>query len=374
MSTVKKIRWGILGTGYVARQFAQGLSFLPDAQLLAVGSRNLATAQVFAHLFQIPRTYEGYENLVNDPDIDIVYIATPHHRHKDDCLLCLEAGKAVLCEKPLTINAPAAREIIALARQKQLFCMEAMWMRFMPLIQKIETLINSGIIGEICILNADFGIPTQFDPENRHFNPQMGGGALLDRGVYGLSLAFQLLGPPSQVVSQASIGKTGVDEQSAILLGYPQGKLAILTATLCAYTSNEAVIVGTQGKIRIHEPFFRPHKLSIEKLPDSASLASSSPSLKQKFLASAKRMPWLQRLYAQFQPYLSLLIRPQAKEIVQPLDGNGYNYEAAEAMRCLRAGELESPTMPLDETLSIIETMDTIRRQWDVNYPPEEML
>jgi predicted dehydrogenase len=368
----KTIRWGILGTGYAAKLFAQGLRFLPDAQLLAVGSRTLASAQEFSRQFGIPRAYESYEELVKDKDIDVVHIATPQSRHKDDCILSLEAGKAILCEKPFTINAQEAREVIALAREKQLFCMEAMWMRFIPLVQRVQTLINSGIIGEVRMLMADFGYPADINRDNR-FNPDLGGGALLDRGIYPLSLAFQLLGPPSDIVSQASMGNTGVDEQSAVLLHYPQGQLAILSATLRTHTPNEAMITGTQGLIRIHAPFYRPHKLSITQFPElpSSSGESSSPSLKKRLLSSVKQNPLLQRLYLRFDSYLLPLTRRQAKELVEPFDGNGYNYEAAEVMRCLRNGEWESKIMPLDETLSIMETMDSIRRQWNFKYPQE---
>lgn len=369
----KTIYWGILGTGYVAQQFAQGLRFLPDAQLLAVGSRTITSAQQFAQRFSIPRVYKSYEELVKDKDVDVVYIATPQSRHKEDCILCLEAGKAILCEKPFTINAQEAREVITLARQKQLFCMEAMWMRFLPLIQKVKSLINSGAIGEIRMLTADFGYPTEFNPENRYFNPTLGGGALLDRGIYNLSLAFQLLGSPSQVTSQPSIGETGVDEQSAIVLGYSQGQLAILSASLRTYLSNEAIIMGTQGKIRIHEPFCRPHQLSITYFPELTSSATKPSSLKQRLVSQAKQIPFLQRLYLQVSPYLSPLIGQASQKIVQPFDGNGYNYEATEVMRCLRDGALESKIMPLDETLKIMETMDAIRNQWDFKYPQERI-
>jgi predicted dehydrogenase len=372
VSTSKIIRWGILGTGKIARDFSQGLKFLPDAQLLAVGSRSLATAQEFSRKLKIPRAYGSYEELVKDPDIDVIYIATPHIRHKEDCILCLEAGKPILCEKPFTINAQEAREVIALARQKQLFCMEAMWMRFMPLILKVRELINNGTIGEVRMLKADFGYPAEFSPDHRFFNLKLGGGALLDRGIYPLSLCFFLLGTPASIVSQASIGTTGVDEQSAMILSYPQGQLAILSATLRSLTSNEAIIIGTQGQIRIHAPFFRPAQLSISKGSEFTSSASkpSHPSFKQKLVASAKENPFIKQLYFRFGSSLLPLIQPSTK-IVQPAEGNGYNYEAAEVMRCLRSGEQESKIMPLDETLSLMETMDSIRSQWNLKYPQE---
>ncbi|MBO3459824.1 Gfo/Idh/MocA family oxidoreductase [Aetokthonos hydrillicola Thurmond2011] len=369
-SQSKTVRWGILGTGLIARLFAEGLRSLPDAQLLAVGSRKLATAQECSRQLNIPRAYGSYEELVKDQDIDIVYVATPHFRHKEDCILCLQAGKAVLCEKPFTVNAQEAREVIAIAREKQLFCMEAMWMRFMPLIQRVKEMIHDGVVGEVRMLKADFGYPVEFNPENRFFNLKLGGGALLDRGIYPLSLAFQLLGTPSQIVSQASIGQTGVDEQGAILLSYPQNQLAILSTSLRSQTSNEAVIICTRGQIRIHAPFFKPHQLSISYFsePSSSSSASQSSGLKQKLPSFIQQNKLLKRSYLELKSFIS---RKQAKNIVQLYDGNGYNYEAAEVMRCIRNGEIESKIMPLDETLKIMETMDTIRGQWNLKYPCE---
>lgn len=365
VSTSKIIRWGILGTGKIALDFAKGLKFLPDAQLLAVGSRTLSTAQEFSRQLNVPKAYGSYEDLVKDSEIDVVYIATPHIRHKQDSILCLEAGKAILCEKPFTINAQEAREVITLARQKQLFCMEAMWMRFMPLIQKVREIINSGEIGEVRTLTADFGYAVEFSPNNRLFDLKSSGGAMLDRGVYPLSLAFFLFGVTDKIATGATIGETGVDEQCAMVLSYSKGQIAILSATLRATTSNEAIIGGTHGQIRIHAPFYRPHQISIAKFsPAVLTAKSANSSFKQKIISSAKENPFVQRLYLQFGSYLK-----QPKKIVQPFEGNGYNYEAAEVMRCLRSGEKESKIMPLDETLSIMETMDAIRRQWNLQYP-----
>jgi len=368
----KIIRWGILGTGLIAREFAQGLRSVADTQLLAIGSRTLATAQECAHQLGVPRSYGSYEDLLKDADVDIVYVATPHSRHKQDCILCLEAGKAVLCEKPFTINAQEAREVITLARQKQLFCMEAMWMRFLPLIQKVKEMINSGVIGEVRMINADFGYKSAYNPESRFFNLQLGGGALLDRGIYPLSLAYHILSEPTDIVSQAGIGETGVDEQAAIILSYPQGQLAVLSTTLRGESSNQATIIGTRGKITIYPPFYRPHKISVKQLPEINAPATDykSPGLKQKVISSIKQNPTLKRLYLQVDS-LFPLFNNSGKTIFTPYDGNGYNYEAAEVVRCLQNGESESKIMPLDETLKIIETMDAIRSQWNLKYPQD---
>jgi predicted dehydrogenase len=356
-----KIRWGIIGTGYVAKQFAEALHLIPNAQLLAITSRTGSKAQEFAHRYQVERVYTTSEDLVKDADIDVVYIATPPHRHEADSILCLESGKPILCEKPFTTTAKAASNIINLARQKQLFCMEAMWMRFIPLVQEVKQLIDRGYIGDIKMFSADFGVPTEFSSSSHLFNLELGGGALLDRGIYTLSLAVYLLGIPTKVLSQACIGQTGVDEQVAIILSYPQGKLATLGASLTTYTSNESLIVGTKGKIKLDEPFYRPEKVSITtKLPFFNPSLMSAPSSKQKLVSLVKSNPFLKRLYLNFGD----LISRSSVSKIQPLVGNGYQYEALEVIRCLQEGKLESKIMPLNETLKIMELVDEIRVQW----------
>ena len=357
-------RWGIFGTGFIAGEFARGLKALPKAQLLGISSRNPANAQTFAQIFQVPKVYDSYEQLVKDPAIDVVYIATPNHTHKDLCLLCLQAGKPVLCEKPFALNAQEAREIIDVARRQQLFCMEAMWMRFMPLINKVKQLIEDGVIGEVKMLTAEFGYPIAYDPKSRFFQPQYGGGALLDRGVYGLSLAYYLFGKPSAITSQAIFAPSGIDEQSSMLLNYDSGKLAILSQSLSTYSSNQAIIMGTTGKIIIHQLFIKPEKISVIKfarLTQSYPSGIVAPSFKQKLMATVKQNPLVRRLYIRLS---GLIQADKVTDIVQILEGNGYNYEAIEVMNCLQTGKLESVTMPLDETLAIMETVEQIMSQW----------
>lgn len=375
----RTIRWGILGTGYISRAFAEGLRPLPGAQLVAIASRTLSSAQQFAREFGIAKAYGSYGELVQDAEVDVVYIGTPNSRHRDDCLLCLGAGKPVLCEKPFALNAREASEVIEFARKQHLFCMEAMWMRFLPLVQRVRQMVQSGAIGEVCTLTAEFGYPAAFDPSSRLFNRELGGGALLDRGVYPLSLAYFLLGEPESVVSQAAIATTGVDEQSSYLLKYAGGQLAMLSANLRTYASNEAVITGTRGQIRIHAPFYKPHQLSVTTFAaagDGSSQASGGnrpSSLKQTVASAVQDNSLLQRLYLQFgDPFLKRLRQP-TKTILEPYAGNGYGYEATEVMRCLRSGEIESRIMPLDETLAIQKTMDEMRRQWGLAYPQDEI-
>ena len=324
-----KIRWGIIGTGSIAQQFARGLQQLADAELVAVGSRSQQTADTFGDAFNVPRRYPSYEALAADSHVDVVYISTPHPMHHDNTLLCLDAGKAVLCEKPFTINAAEARTLIERARTKRLFLMEAMWTRYFPVMYRLRELLAQGVIGEVRIVQADFGFRAPFDAKHRLFAPELGGGARLDVGVYVVSFTSMILGKPNQVVSLADLGATGVDEQAAMVLGYDGGRLAVLSTAVRTETPQEVIICGTEGRIRVHRQFFQPRKLTVE-------------------------------VYGK-----------ERTEIEMPIEGNGYQYQAEEVARCLRAGKLESEIMPLDETLAIMETLDQIRAPWGLKYPTE---
>lgn len=325
---METIRWGILGTGGIAKTFARGLAPLPDAELVAVGSRSQASAEAFAQEFSVAHAHPTYEALAQDADVDVVYVATPHALHHANSVICLEAGKAVLCEKPFTINAHEAEEIISIARRKQLFVMEAMWTRFLPVMVRVRELLAEGVIGEVQLLQADFGFRTAFNPHNRLFDPTLGGGALLDVGVYVVSLASMVFGQPQQVSGFAHLGQTGVDEQAAMVLNYGTGQHALLSAAIRTKTPHEATIVGTEGIVHIHAPWWHATTLS--------------------------------------------LTRGEKQETMQlPYTGNGYSYEAVEVMQCLRAGKYESSVMPLAETLQIMQTLDQLRAQWGLRYPME---
>jgi dihydrodiol dehydrogenase / D-xylose 1-dehydrogenase (NADP) len=326
---MENIRWGILGPGNIARSFAQGLSVLDDAEIVAVGSRSAERAAAFGEQYGVPRRYTSYEALANDPDVDVVYVATPHPFHKEHSLLCLRAGKPVLCEKPFTLNAADTAAVIALARERRLFLMEAIWTRFLPHIVKLRELIAEGAIGEVRQVRADFSFRAEVDPKSRLFDPTLGGGGLLDVGIYPVSLAAMLLGAPSDIASLAQLGTTGVDEQAGIVMRYDGGRLAVLTTAIRTSSPHEALILGTTGQIKVHDAWWKPSTLTLARDGRAA----------------------------------------------QPIDvsavGNGYNYEAAEVMRCLRAGRTESATMPLDESLAIMRTLDAIRAQWGLRYPGE---
>jgi predicted dehydrogenase len=324
-----RIRWGILGTGNIARRFAGALKQLPGAELVAIASRSLEKAREFAYEFDVPYLFSRYEELAGDKHVEVVYVATPHAAHKDNALLCLAAGKAVLCEKPFTINAAQAREVIAFAREKKLFLMEAMWTRCFPAMNQLGQLLRAGAIGDARMLHADFGFRAEFKPDGRLFNPALGGGALLDIGVYPVALASFIFGSPKTVSGLAHLGPTGVDEEAAMVLQYERGQLAVLSTSIRTTTPQEAVVLGTAGLVRIHAPWWKPTSLTlcVEGRPD--------------------------------------------ERLRLPVHGEGYQLEAAEVMRCLRDGLLESPFMPLDETVSIMETLDKLRALWGLRYPME---
>lgn len=357
------IRWGIIGTGFIAGEFAKGLKSVPQAELLGVTSRQATNAETFSKIFEIPRFYSSAAELVQDPDIDVVYIGTPNYTHKDLSILCLNAGKPILCEKPFAVNAVEAQEVIEVARRQKLFCMEAMWMRFMPLVQQVKTMVEQGKIGKIRMVTADFGYVVNGKTSSHFDTLEKGGGVLLDRGIYGLSLAYYLLGEPSTIQTQANLLATGIDEQSTVVLNYAQGALAVLSQSLCTESSNQAMIMGSKGRITLDELFIMPEKISLTKFPEARGNSFPSPltplSTKQKLVAKIKQNSLIRRGYI----LLSGLLNSD-KSIIKPLAGNGYNYEAAEVVRCLQNGELESQIMPLDETLKIMTAMDQIRSQW----------
>jgi predicted dehydrogenase len=324
------IRWGVLGTGSIAASFAGDLQLLPDHRLAAVGSRSESGAASFAAHFDAPRSYASYEEVCADPDVDVVYVATPHPYHAHSALLALRSGKPVLCEKPFTVNAPDAAEVIAVARQRGLFCMEAMWTRFLPHMREIRSLLDAGALGEIRTVIADHGqrfLPP--DLTSRLYAVELGGGALLDLGIYPVSFASFVMGRPERVTAVSDAAVTGVDAQTSVLLQYQGGSHAVLTTTLGARTPTTASVTGTEGRITIDEVWYQPTSFTFE---------SQSGNVQR---------------YA------------------EPRVGHGLRYEAAEVGRCLRAGLAESPIMPLDETLAIMTTMDEVRRQIGLRYPFE---
>jgi dihydrodiol dehydrogenase / D-xylose 1-dehydrogenase (NADP) len=328
-----KIRWGIISTGWIADRFVKGLSVVEDAEAVAVGSRTQASADGFADKWHIPHRHGSYEALVNDPDVDVIYIGTPHPFHYENTLLCLNAGKHVLVEKPFAMNAHQVKEMIKLARGKGLFLMEAMWTRYLPALVQVRQWLAEESIGDVELVRASFSFKGDFPPTHRLLNPKLGGGALLDAGIYPISLAYMVLGSPQTINSTACFGETGIDVWSAYMLGYDKGKAALLSSGVQLSIPVEAEIIGTKGYIKIHETWLNARVVT---------LAQSTGG--NVFNTQTVHVPTVE---------------------------NGYNYEAVEVDKCLKAGKLESAVMPLDETLDIMITLDTIRKQWGLTYPME---
>ena len=327
------IRWGILGTGKIAKAFATALKDTPDAQLAAVASRTVDSANTFAQAYGAGHAHGSYQALADDPDVDVIYIGTPHPMHHENALMCLHGGKAVLVEKSFTMNRRQAEDIINLARAKKLFVMEAMWTRFMPAIVEAKRIVDSGEIGKPANVSADFGFTSDAGPEHRLFAPELGGGALLDLGIYPLSMASYFLGPVTGVKAQAEMTATGVDMQTAFTLQHKGGAVSACSCSLRSRTPTELTISGTKGFLRLHDRFHSTDSISVT-LVDGGSRGE--------------------------------------RTITLPKSGNGYTHEAQEVGRCLRAGLIESPVMPHEETLSIMGALDEIRAQIGLRYPSDE--
>ena len=321
------IKWGIIGCGGIARKFANCMKHVATAELAAVASATPGKAEQFASQFGVDSAYGDYNQLVGRDDIQAVYVATTHNFHYDNVKLALEHGKAVLCEKPITVAAWEAEELIALARERNLFLMEAMWTRFLPAICQVREWLDAGEIGELRQIRADFGFNAPFNPEGRMFNKALAGGALLDAGIYPVSFASMIAGSPVAVEAIADIGSTDVDEQSFCLLRYENGAIASLSASVRAPVDVLATIIGSEGKITV--PRF---------------LAASSVELHRYKKGETIRQDF---------PFP---------------DGQGFGYEIQEVVDCLNQGKLESDIMPLDETLSIMQTMDAIRKKLGLVY------
>ncbi len=326
--TAPSIRWGILGAGRIAGSFADAVSQHTRAQLVAVGSRNRDRAERFATAHGIPTTHLGYEALVEDPHVDVIYVATPHSEHLEHALLAIRAGKHVLVEKAFTRNAAEAEQVFAAAREAGVFVMEAMWTRFLPHVSALHQVVDAGEIGEIVNVSADHGQLMAFDPTSRLFDPALAGGALLDLGVYPVSFAQDLLGAPDAVTATGTLAETGVDGQVSIVLSYGARTQATLSTTLWARTPTVALVSGTEGYIEVAGPFYRPTSFRVTRLDG--------------------------RVWTFDQPSTS-----------------GMQYEAAEVARRVAAGDVESPRMSWQGTLEVMRTLDEVRRQVAVVYPGE---
>jgi predicted dehydrogenase len=323
---MKDITWGIIGPGKIANKFATALELVEGARLGAIATRDAARGREFAMRHGIASVYEDYALLAADPVIDAIYVATPHGFHAEHSILCLRQGKAVLCEKPLALNAREVGEMIDASRESRAFLMEAMWTRFIPLMRSIMELVASGQIGVVKYIRADFGFLADFDPNGRLFNIRLGGGSLLDIGIYPLFLCVQLLGEPATITAAGRLTATGSDETCNAVLGYANGATAVVTSTLACQTSLTAEIAGTEGMIRVGTSWYKNDRYEWNRTGEPAQVVQVEPLI------------------------------------------NGFEYQIREVMDCLDKGLIESPSLPHSFSLMMARTMDTIRRQIGVRY------
>lgn len=325
-------RWAILGLGRIAHKFAQDLMTLPNADLVAVASTDQARADEFAaeytrpgggHPLALPR----YEDLITmADDIDVVYVATRHVYHRANTLLCLNGGLAVLCEKPFGMDIGETNQMLDVAEARQTFLMEALWSRFMPTVQQAKAWLDEGAIGKVLTVKADFGFKAQYDPNTRLFDKALGGGSLLDIGIYPLFISYLVLGMPATIRASATLAPTGADEQCGMVLTYKNGAMAVLNSTFMANTENLAIIYGTEGIIRIHSRFHESTVVSLEK--------------------------------------------PDAEPVTLTFDRatHGYIYEAQHVMDCLNEGFTESPLWSHADSRHLMTLLDEVRNAAGIEY------
>ena len=329
---MKTIRWGILGAGRIARKFATDLKLVEDAELIAIGSRSQQSADDFATEFPVKYRHDSYLDLTQNPEVDVIYVATPHVLHHENTLLCLQHNKAVLCEKPFAMNARQANEMIALAKSKNLFLMEALWTKFQPHFKKMQEMIAQGMLGEIRSVLVNFGFIPPEPVNPRLFEPSLGGGTLLDIGIYNVFMALNTLGKPDHIDAVMTPAPTGVDEMCAVTFRYNNGALAQLFSSFCSNLATDADIAGTKGRIRLTSRFYETSS-AVEFYPGRVNTRQVIPLPEQT--------------------------------------GFGYQYEARHVNDCLRNGKTESDIMSFADTLLLMETLDKIRQIAGIHYPAD---
>jgi predicted dehydrogenase len=328
------IRWGILGCGRIARKFAADLAHVKDARLTAVGARQLENAATFAKEFPVSHVHGSYEALVTDPEVDVIYVASPHALHHEHTLLCLNHKKAVLCEKAFALNQHQAKEMVDAARANRVFLMEALWSKFLPQYQKVQEMKSTGELGEIKSMFVTFGfIPLPPVPP-RLFDPALGGGSLLDIGIYNVFYVLSFMGRPDTIEASMTPSPEGVDEQCAILFKYQNGAMAQLFCSLLSNLGTEADICGTKSRVRLTARFYAP-SATIELFPGREDSKQIIPVLKEP--------------------------------------GSGYQYEARHVGECLRKGLMESPVMSHADSLLLMETLDRIRACAGIHYAADNI-
>lgn len=322
----KNYRWGILGAGKIADKFCTAIHATEGAEVYAVASRDVARAEDYANRYNAVKKYSNYEDLVKDENVDVVYIATPHSFHYEHTMLCLQHNKPVLCEKPMSLSVKQTTEMLAAAKEKNLFLMEGMWTACMPFMEKIAALIKEGTIGDLQFVQADFGFTAPFDPESRLFKMALGGGSVMDVGIYPIALATIILGAPSVIKSVSKLTASRADEYANILLQYPGGQSAQLISSINFNTPLEATIIGTKGRIKIDTPWFKATDFTL------------------------------------------ILNEGHSEHFSLPHQSNGFEHEIKEVMHCLDNGLLQSDKVPHQLTITLSNIMAEVLQQAGVVY------
>jgi predicted dehydrogenase len=328
----EEIRWGVVGPGRIAEKLVQDFAVVDGARAVAVASRSLERAQGFAGRHGLERAYGSYAELVADPDVDVLYVATPHPQHAAVALAAIRAGKALLVEKAFTATTAGATEVVDRARASGVFVMEAMWTRFQPAVVRLRELIADGAIGEVRSVQADLGVQRDFDPADRLFAKELGGGALLDLGVYVVSFAQMVLGDPDTVTATGSLFESGVDAEASLLLGYADGRSAALLTSLRNALPGQARVFGTAGWIDVLPRFHHPQTIVLHR-------TGADP-----------------------------------QEITLPQLGGGYSHELIEVTECVRAGRTESAVMPLADTLAVQDVLEQAGSQLGVAFAEDPVV
>ena len=326
MSTFK---WGIIGTGGIARAFANDIAYLGDHAIAAIGSRNLETAESFVKTIPGAKAYGSYAELINDSDIDAIYVAVPHPSHKENVIAALNAKKPVMCEKPFAVNASEAKEMVTAAKANHVALMEAMWARFLPHYAKIREIVASGVLGRITTIHADHGQRLADQNIPRLIEPSLAGGALLDLGIYPISFAHMVLGVPQSITSSAVFTDKGVDAQSSMILNYANGAQAVLNTTMIMQTPCTAVIAGLNGYLEVNRTFYNPTSMRLTLFDGTVT------------------------------------------EYPSDYQGHGLREQAVEFAHVVKSGAKESPILRWEDTIAIMEIMDTVRSQIGLKYPFE---
>ena len=323
-----KIRWGILGLGKIARSFATDLALVSDAELVAVASRDAAKSEAFAAEFNVPKAYTSYQEMLSDPQVEAVYIATPHTLHLEHSLLAIRAGKHVLCEKPMGINAQEVHELTAAAKEAGVFLMEALWSRFIPSLLEVSRIIKEKELGDLAYMKADFAFPgLDRDPKGRLLNPELAGGSLLDIGIYPVFLAYWLLGVPNSFLATAKFHETGVEKQIGMLFEYPNA-MAFLYSGLTSLSEMRVELSCTRGNIYIQPRWHETDGFEVS-------------------------------------------VGGESHTVTLPTLGKGYTHEIAEVQRCIRAGKLESSDWSHADSLALHSLLDAIRERCGIRFPSE---